>query len=342
MANRVSASQIAQRSGVSVPAVYLALGGRGRLGKATRQRILSVAGELRYRPNAAARAVRAGRFGGIALLGGFDGNASAISHRIVTAVERETARRNLQLSFALMRDEELTSRERVPKILRELAVDGLLINYIADVPPVMEHLIDESGLPAVWVNRKMEHDCIYADDEAGARAGTQRLVALGHRRIAFLRIGQSHHYSQTDRRAGYEQAMQEAGLGPRVLMSDEFATKAERSAWLRSWLTLPDRPTAVIAYERTEGTALLWEAMRLGLSVPEDLSIVCIGEGRDTGLGVDLSMMRLPQYQIGREAVALVEEKIGRPRRRLAPRVVALEWVEGETCGRPTAERSTR
>ena len=139
----------------------------------------------------------------------------------------------------------------------------------------------------------------------------------------------------TDREAGYDAAMREAGLSPHHLYHGDFASASERSRWIKSWLHAPDRPTAVLAYERNEGTALLWEALRSGLRVPQDLSILFISEGRDTGLGIESSMMRLPQYQIGREAVELVQRKIANPRQRLEPRVLALESVEGETCAPP-------
>src|SRR5262249_14722657 len=62
---------IAAHMGLSRATVTHVLNGRGteqRIRPETQQRVLEVARELGYRPNASARAVRAGRFGSVALI----------------------------------------------------------------------------------------------------------------------------------------------------------------------------------------------------------------------------------------------------------------------------------
>lgn len=61
---------IAAKAGVTKMTVSRALRGVGYVKAETRERILAIASELRYQPNAAAQAMSTGRFGTIALIMG--------------------------------------------------------------------------------------------------------------------------------------------------------------------------------------------------------------------------------------------------------------------------------
>ena len=59
----------------------------------------------------------------------------------------------------------------------------------------MTELIRRDHIPAVWLNAKRGADCVYADDLAGAREGTERLLRLGHKRVAWLDLPGGGHAS---------------------------------------------------------------------------------------------------------------------------------------------------
>lgn len=331
----VTVKTVAEHAGYSVPAVYLAISGKGRLSREARQKILDSANELGFRPNAAARAISQGRFNAVGLLGSYDDRFTPVSMRVLIGAQREAARRDMQLTLALLHDDALASDQRMPKILRELSVDGLLLNYIADAPVGMVELIERLSLPAIWLNTKGEHDCIHPDDLDGARRGTEHLLQLGHRRVAYVCADVNRHYSVADRREGYLQAMRAAGLEPRVIEATETLSPSDRQAWVASWLRGADRPTAVLVYEHDLGMAIRWQAHHRGLRVPGDLSVMYISEQTDRTAGVEPTMMRLPQYQIGREAVEMVLKRVANPRRHLPTRAVPLTLVPGATAGPP-------
>lgn len=331
--SNASVKEVAMKSGYSVPAVYLALSGKGRLSETARQRILDSARELRFRPNAAARAMGRGRFNAIALLGSYDGHFSPISSRVLVAAQRKAATYDLQLNLAMLRDEEITSEQRMPKILSELSVDGILLNYINKVPPRMVQLVDELAMPAIWINVKRDHDCIFPDDFEGVLRGTRHLLEMGHSRIAYMSALDSDHYSVEDRRGGYIAAMQQAGHQPLLFEFGDRPQRAELYAWIRSRLSGKDAPTAVVIYEHELAQAVLWQAMVMGLDVPGDLSVLYISELSSIPGEKSPTMMRLPQYKIGREAVDLVRRKVDQPGEQLPAVRVPLDWVPGETAG---------
>jgi LacI family transcriptional regulator len=344
-ARKATAQDIARRSGFSVPAVYQALSGAGKLSDKTRRRILRTAEELGYAPNAAAKAVSRGRFGGIAILSSIERGRPVLSSRLLHGVQDECRLRNLHLSIATVLDKQLTEDRQLPKLLRELSVDGFLIDIITNIPPRLVELIDRHRVPVIWLNVQQPVDCLYIDDEQGLYAGTQYLLRLGHRRIAYTitagHIGDRVHYSVAAREAGYVRAMAEAGLAPRLLKSETELSPAQRMQFIKQWLKAADRPTAVIAYERTDALPILWKAMQLGLRVPSDLSVLHVTEEPDAWTGLTLSRLRIPQYNVGHRAVDLLERRINKPAEPIAPVAVALEFIEGETTAPPSGRSGT-
>lgn len=111
------------------------------------------------------------------------------------------------------------------------------------------------------------------DDEGSAAAATQRLIAAGHRRIAM--IAGAREYSLSSRRVeGWRKAMEGAGLSTDGLCEwgDFSFESGERAA--RKLLARPDRASAIIASSEQMALATLEVAERMGLKVPDALSLI--------------------------------------------------------------------
>jgi LacI family transcriptional regulator len=321
-----------------VPAVYQAISGSGTLSAATRERILSAARDLGFAPNTAAIAISRGRFGGIAILSSAERGRPLPSPRVSHAMQEECHARNLHLSMTTLSDSQLVGDGQLPKLLRELSVDGFLINILIPIPRMTEYL-EKQRLPSVWLNVRRASDCLYPDDYDGVRRGTEHLIRLGHRRIAYTmtsgHMGEALHYSVGDRERAYLDTMHGAGLEPRLLKPDRDLKPLERAAYVRAWLSEPasSRPTAVIGYERAEGMTVLWQAHELGIDVPGQLSVMHVTEEPDEWTGRVITRLRIPQYDIGHRAVELLCRKIDDPAEPLPPCPVPLDLIPGETAG---------
>jgi LacI family transcriptional regulator len=229
--------------------------------------------------------------------------------------------------------------------MRELSVDGLLINTLLNAPPALLQMVHASRVPAVWINLDQPKDCVFPDDFRGALAATKHLLKLGHKRIAFIKAGpyeqESTHYSIAARRSGYERTMKAAHLQPRVLELPpgpvwEIGQMADRrEAEALALLKSPDRPTALIAYEMDTALPILLAARTLGLRVPGDLSLLMFHDSFDPVIGVAITTMMLNTHEIGLAAVAMLEEKIQQPDVALPPRAIDETLFEGVTCGPP-------
>jgi LacI family transcriptional regulator len=336
---RPTLSAIAERSGFSKATVSQILNRQEDLFRPeTVRKVLAAARELDYRPNAAARGTRRGRFGCVALLVSTHYYRSNLPVGLLGGIHEALASRDLHLVLAKLPDEKLTNEGYVPKILREWMADGLLINYNVDIPARMVELIEKHGIPSVWMNAKRHTDCVCPDDLAAGREATERLIGLGHSAIAYVDTNYRSpqlHYSKIDRHAGYAEAMTSAGFEP-VLNTGPGAKSGEsRLSYFARWLDGPDRPTAILTYgARTELYPMLYAAKGLGLSVPGDLSAVTFAEGPADDIGVRAATMVVPNREIGGAAVEMLARKIERPSRGLVSRAVGFSFVPGVTLAR--------
>jgi LacI family transcriptional regulator len=339
-------TDIAKEAEVSVATVSRVLNGKAVDARISEKRALQIremARNLGYRPNAAARATRQGRFNAVALLVGRRWSVGHLAPSLTATIEREVERRGLKLFLARLPDAKLSDERFMPRILRELSTDGLLVTYDEQVPQAMPRLIRRYAIPSVWLNCRIDADCVYPDERGAGRRAAEHLLSLGHRRIAYSDFPRSRgipddaHYSVFDRRAGVAEALRTSGLAPLPGIQrqpgqghDLHALFAAANRYLES----PDRPTAVVAYASPEAQALAVAALRLGLRVPEDLSVVAFTRDRDYALDLPLTAMVIPESRMGELAVARLMGKIEQPAGDGPPRaqVVEHEFSGGATC----------
>jgi DNA-binding LacI/PurR family transcriptional regulator len=182
--------------------------------------------------------------------------------------------------------------ETLDNLAGRLHLDGLLIRNDWHSRDFVRE-IAETGLPAVVIADRFEEDAsvnyVCCNSFAPTRQAIEHLLHLGHRRIALC-----HHVlvdtDHRDRIEGYEAAMADAGLGPEDQM--RIAIRADvdgGGAALSRFLSMPEPPTAIFFTDPPATVGALRRAVELGLSVPEDLSIIGVDDE-------DLRRMTHPVY----------------------------------------------
>jgi LacI family transcriptional regulator len=346
-----SIKEIARHTGLSVPTVGNVLGrSAARYSAETRRRVMEAARELGYRPNSSARAIRNGRFGCAALIlnRSRQHTHSYVPPRLLDGLDDELLLHNMHLTVSRLTDEELMSEDTIPKVLREHTADGIIVNYTHEIPQSMLDLLRAHQAPAVWVNAKLESNCVFPDDFAAARSVTEELLKLGHRRIALAhlvaRLGSTKtfdehrpkmHYSSSDRAAGYAAAMRSAGLACRILSHERFIDPSEHIDVCKSLLTGPERPTAVLAYSENEIHAVVCAARMLGLDIPRELSLLVFAPVGMWVLGTEISIAAIPTEEVGRRAVRMLLERLKTPKVSCAPQPVPFGLVGRQTVASP-------
>jgi len=332
---------IAAHLGLSRATVTHVLNGRAteqRIRPETQTRVLDVARELGYRPNASARAVRAGRFGSVALIQSQLGEylPSELLYGLTTAI----AARNLQLVLTHVPNVDANGESYVAHAMRELSADGVFVNRHGFAPAPWLDRIQELRIPAVFLNSKQEHDAVYPDELGGGLLATDYLLRIGHERIAYVETEPRRrpHYSEYDRRAGYAQAMKAAGRAPLLhLLPIEWQMQGDSGADGRVQAALrllkePERPTAVVAYELTEAMAVVRAAIELGLRIPEDLSLVQFHNRIDQRCFLPIHTVSNMMREVGEGAVDMLVEKIANPDVPAPAKAIPEVLLEGATC----------
>ncbi|MCD9022050.1 GntR family transcriptional regulator [Cohnella silvisoli] len=175
------------------------------------------------------------------------------------------------------------SKEREKEMIQDLKdkVQGLII-FPVDAEVYNEEIISLKMMnyPFVLIDRYLpgvETNAVYADSALAAKLAVDHLWSLGHRDIAICSDSPSLTVSVDDRVNGYTNALKEKGalINPALFLT-EFATKSSDID--------PEHPlyrfiknrmaTAYIALNGNLGVQIWSIAKRLGLRIPEDLSIV--------------------------------------------------------------------
>jgi LacI family transcriptional regulator len=319
-------TEIAKETGLSVNTVSRILrhrikGSRRDAVERSRQ-VFEVARRLGYRVNSSARAMKTGRFNAIALVQSIHSHLGHLAAPVWAGIHEAVLESNLHLIASRLPDELLGSGGFVPKILRELAVDGLLICYESSTPPEMLALIREHAIPSIWINVVQKTNAVRPDDVQAGSLAVQHLVKLGHKRIAFADFehdqrfldGGLGHYSQRYRYDGYITAMKEAGLKPRLITANKWRDvgAAEQPKIDTSWLEEKSRPTAIVS----QGS---WGLLRLAIRCEElfgsskALSMITFESDVVNCEDLRVDVVQLPQRQMGRRAVAMLERRIESP-----------------------------
>lgn len=337
--------RIAAEVGVSTRTVYRVLNQRSGevwASAASRgERIRALAQEWGYRPNLAARTTRTGRFGTVSLVMGMGPNSSSFPLNFIKGLHDSLASGGSSLLVSRVHDEQLDDVEALPSYLGSQQVDGLVIYYDQQLPAHAEEALAASQLPYLWVNLKRKHNCIHYDDRGAGRLAVETLVALGHRRIAYLVRPGGGHYSTADRLRGYRAGMRAAGLEPILIEPFSATPTAETDA---QHLSLPDRltslfsaldpwPTAVVGYSADDVLAAYIAAGRLGRQVPRDLSLIGIHQRLETPAGVPLSLVTSEAYGLGIEAGHLATALVAEPSTPHKPHHQPYEFVPRGTHG---------
>ncbi|MEX3984482.1 LacI family DNA-binding transcriptional regulator [Paraburkholderia sp. EG287A] len=270
-------NEVARRAGVTPATVSNVLRERGRVGEATRQRVLEAVEALGYRPHLSARALAEGRPPTIALM--VSSIANPFYPEFALAVENALRRSGRFLIICNTDGDPQTGRAYLEQIAGTLSAGVLVMNANLDfadlratvrrgAPVVLcmwERPLDPPGLP-----------CVAVDFRRAGELATQHLLTLGHRRIGAI-VGSKVSGIHAARYDGFVAAMQAAGLdgaGAPVRYAPD-TTQGGYAATSELLARHPDL-TAIFATNDLPALGAMQAAADLGLDVPRELSVVGI------------------------------------------------------------------
>lgn len=313
---RVTLNDVAARAGVSRALVSIVMREAPGASAATRERVLTAARELGYRPDVRARSLGGQRSKLIGVMFGVGVGAFHFDLLEGLYAAAEEHDQNLILSAVTRGRDEAAALES----LQDFRFDGLIMLG----PPTAAPLL-AGELPVVVVGWHVDHprvDVVRTSDDAGMARAVDHLLTLGHRRIAHLDGGET--LIGVARREAYVAAMAAHGLGPstRVLPGGQAQIDGQRAAL--QLLRDGDLPTAVITYNDDTAIAAMGVLAQQGIAVPRDLSVVGWDDSQVAALSlVGLTSVVQRPDELARLAVARIVDRISQ--RRVAEREIVLD-----------------
>lgn len=276
-----------------------------------RERVMAAVAELNYRPNVYARSLARSRSYLLGLL------YYASSAAFVGGVQRGATSRCRELGYHLV-VESLEETEgdtpdftgQLTHMISALRPDGLIL-----VPPVCDdaevlRTLSEAQMPCVLISPGSSGPAlarVSMDDVLAAREMTDYLLALGHRRIGFIK-GAPSQAASPRRLRGYRESLAAHGVSyeEALVIDGDFRFRSGLDGCDRL-LALPEPPTAIFASNDDMAMGVVVAAQRRGLHVPADLSVAGFDDSQMASLvWPQLTTVRQPVFEMAVAAVDLL------------------------------------
>ncbi len=301
---RSTSQDVATTAGVSRTTVSFVLNNvpSVSISDVTRQRVLDAARKLDYHPNVAGRKLVSGKSYTIGLVlcqSPEQVFTDAFLPQVMLGVEQAA----LQQGFhVLLKPIDPNDAGGYTGLIRENHVDGILISGPRQDDTALINLHEE-GVPLMLMGQLPQTQIPFVDVNAtaGAEAAVRHLIDLGHQRIGMVTNAPLNYTSAQQRRNGYLQALESAGiLVDHSLIRDGNYTPASGFAAMASLLEVSPRITAVFVASDVVAMGAMLAIKRAGLRIPEDIAIVGFDDiPLAEFFDPPLTTVHLPAYGLG-------------------------------------------
>ncbi|MFT4257061.1 MAG: LacI family DNA-binding transcriptional regulator [Pseudoxanthomonas sp.] len=345
---RITLNDIARACDVSRATVSLVLRGSPLVHADTRQRVEAEMQRQGYVYNRAAANLRQRVSSSVALVindlsnpffaefaAGVDEALGAKGYVTLLGCSNESPARQRQVLGSLMEHHPagiiLSPAENSDAAGIELAVGRLTPLLVFN-----RELIENQ--PAANRPEGFEYDFLGLDNRAGAHAATAHLLELGHRRIAFYG-GHADSSSCRQRRLGYRDALQEAGIAidPRWMI-ETAPTRIEANAHAEELFATTPAPTAAVCYNDAVALGLMLGLTRLGRRPGVDFAVTGFDDIPEAAVGIPpLTTLAADPRARGRQAAEMLLQRATAPSQPHRTVVVRVQLTERDSTAHAPA-----
>lgn len=308
--SRATIKDVSRVAGVSIKTVSRVLNKERYVSQDTRERVESAVAELNYHPSMAARTLAGRRSFQIGLI--HDNPSPYYIFNMQAGVGARCRAENFRMIIQPCDINSPGVADDIGSLIDQAQLDGIILTPpVTDVAPALGELFRRK-IPVVRVQPGTDltaTSAAFIDNVQAADDMTAYLIGIGHRRIAFV-TGHANYFASDQRLTGYRQALQRAGIGfdPSLIFPGHFDFQSGAAA-AEALLAREDRPTAIFASSDEMAAGVLAAAHRLGVAVPDDLSVAGFD---DTDLAQlvwpSLTTIRQPIRDLGYAAADLLLE----------------------------------
>ncbi|MDP2490449.1 DNA-binding transcriptional regulator CytR [Vibrio splendidus] len=297
---------VAQLAGVSTATVSRALMNPEKVSVSTRKRVETAVLEAGYSPNTLARNLRRNESKTIITI--VPDICDPYFAEIIRGIEDAAVENDYLVLLGDSGQQKKRESSFVNLVFTKQA-DGMLL--LGTDHPFDVSKPEQKNLPpmvmACEFAPELELPTVHIDNLTSAFEAVNYLAQLGHKRIAQI-SGPTTATLCKFRQQGYQQALRRAGvsMNPGYSTVGDFTFEAGAQA-VRQLLALPEQPTAIFCHNDAMAIGAIQEAKKLGLRVPQDLSIVGFDDIQFAQYcDPPLTTISQPRYEIGRQAMLMM------------------------------------
>lgn len=321
---------IAEKLKISSSTVSRALRNHPDIRPETVEAVKKMAQKLNYQPNTQAQSLRGRR---TRLLGVILPEIQPYLYgAILNGIEEVAFRKGYQV--VICKSGETADRESLQTASLSNQVDGV-IACLSQQTRKIDHFkqLRQQGMPLVFVERAPEritaHRILF-DNEASCFSLTEHLIRAGFRRIALL-TGPEHTGVCQEQLKGYRKALERYAkkYEPELVLTTGFTYQDGRVGF-EKLMKRAAPPDAIVAGSDQLATAVVVEARRVGVSIPEHLGLVaCGGDPSHTRFDTAVTSLSAKGFEMGSRAAHLCIQEIGNTEKAFKPRLerIATELV---------------
>lgn len=309
---KITMAEISKMAGVSLATVSRTIHSPHLVRKQTRQRVNRVMQKVNYVYHATAGDLSRKRS---SIIGVIIPTAKSLVFSTTLFAIQETAQQNNFSLIAGSSKYDIDTELRLLKQFKERRLAGIILTgFVFGQKDLVKELV-KSGMPCVVIWDKLDDpDLSYVgfDNFKATYMITEYLISLKHRRIALI-VGPYTRVERVKKRLeGFQAALKDYGLDyePPLVIEKEPTLIDGKEAMSRL-LSLPSKPTAVLAASDTLAVGALSAARDMGVRVPQDVSLAGFDDiDIASYCNPPLTTVKVPAYDIGRIAFKILLDMV--------------------------------
>lgn len=267
---------VARLAGVSKATVSRVLSGNGYVGQETKDKVYQAIAESGYRPNLLARNLATKRTQTLGLVVTNTLYHGVYFSELLFHAARMTENQGRQLILADGKHSAEEERAAIQYLL-DMRCDGIIIYPRFLSVDEIDDMIQEHEQPVLVLNRRLRRNsshCVYCDQARSSQSAVEKLIALGHRDIAFI-TGSLDSPTGIERLSGYKAALAQQGIALRdELIVEGKWTPATGAAGVDTLLSRGITFSALVASNDDMAVGAMKQLQARGMRVPEQVSVI--------------------------------------------------------------------
>ena len=301
---------VAEQAGVSTATVSRALMNPEKVSASTRQKVDQAVMAVGYSPHALSRNLKRNESRTILVI--VPDICDPFFADLIKGIERTAAESGYLVLIGDCAQQNQQEKTFINLIITK-QIDGMLL-LGSDLPFDASKEEQRNLPPMVMANEfapELELPTVHIDNLTAAFEAVHYLLNLGHQRIACIE-GPKHMPLCQYRSQGYIQALRRNGISVENALTAQGDFSYESGAQaVTELMALPSPPTAIFCHNDIMAIGAMFQAKKMGLRIPQDLSVVGFDDIKASQFtDPPLTTVAQPRFQLGRQAMLLLLEQL--------------------------------